>query len=180
MRRWGKICLPVGNLLRSWLSETQGKVPSRSAQYFEAETNGGKPVFGEALAFFEVLETKQLLAVYHPVSNCQQVLKKWRYLVRQNRSVASFCHTQSSGNMVLWIKGLHFEETSRAKFTEWRRIWEGGWRYWRGNGRLKFCTTICEMVWWWFFSNLNSRVWKPCVFCTAEYMPYIFPVMFRS
>jgi len=60
------------------LSETQGKVPSRSAQYFEAETSGGKPVFGEALTFFEVLETKQLLAVYHPVSNCQQVLKKWR------------------------------------------------------------------------------------------------------
>lgn len=78
MRRWGKIRLPGGNLLRSQLSETRGKVPQRSARYFEAETSDGKPVFGEALAFFELLETKQLVAVYHPVSNCQQVLKTWR------------------------------------------------------------------------------------------------------
>ena len=65
-------------MLRSQLSETRGKVPQRSARYFEAETSDGKPVFGEALAFFELLETKQLVAVYHPVSNCQQVLKTWR------------------------------------------------------------------------------------------------------
>ena len=35
-------------------------------------------MFGEALAFFEVLETKWLLVIYYPVNNCQQVLKKWR------------------------------------------------------------------------------------------------------
>jgi hypothetical protein len=36
------------------------------------------PVFGEALAFFELLEKKQLLVVYNPLIQCQQVLKKWR------------------------------------------------------------------------------------------------------
>jgi hypothetical protein len=79
MHRWGKIRLPGGNVLRSRLSETRGKPPSRSARYFEAQgsSNSG-PVFGEALAFFEVKETKQLLVVYHPLGNCNQVLKKWR------------------------------------------------------------------------------------------------------
>ena len=78
IERWGKICLPGGTLLRSQLSEMRGKHPSRSARYFEADSRNGKPVFGEALAFFQVLETKQLLAVYHPVGDCKQVLKKWR------------------------------------------------------------------------------------------------------
>ena len=36
------------------------------------------PVFGEAMAFFELLEKKQLLVVYNPLIQCQQVLKKWR------------------------------------------------------------------------------------------------------
>src|ERR1700728_3279433 len=79
IRRWGKIRLSEKSLLRSRLSETQGKAPSRSARYFEAERRGdGKPTFGEALAFIEVQKTKQLLVVYSPVINCQQVLKKWR------------------------------------------------------------------------------------------------------
>jgi len=79
IRRWGKIRLPKGILLRSRLSETRGKMPSRSARYFEAQRDGDtKPVFGEALAFFEVLETKQLLVIYYPVNNCHQMLKKWR------------------------------------------------------------------------------------------------------
>src|ERR1700728_1698587 len=68
IRRWGKICLPNGILLGSRISETRGEIPSRSARYFEAQEDGGKPVFGEALAFFEVLGGKKLLAVYHPVS----------------------------------------------------------------------------------------------------------------
>ena len=79
IRRWGKIRLPSGSLLRSQLSETRGKTPSRSARYFEAHGSGdGKPTFGEALAFFEVQKTKQLLVVYLPVIKCEQVLKKWR------------------------------------------------------------------------------------------------------
>ena len=61
------------------MSETRGKVPSRSARYFEAQRSGDtKPVFGEALAFFEKPETGQLVVIYYPLSNCEQVLKKWR------------------------------------------------------------------------------------------------------
>ena len=79
IRRWGKIRLSAKSLLRSRLSETRGRAPSRSARYFEAERGGdGKPIFGEALAFFEVQKTKELLVVYSPVINCEQVLKKWR------------------------------------------------------------------------------------------------------
>jgi len=37
-----------------------------------------EPVFGEALGFFEVVETQQLLVVYHPLVQLQQVFKKWR------------------------------------------------------------------------------------------------------
>ena len=79
IRQWGKIRLSEKNLLRSQLNETRGKAPSWSARYFEGERRGdGRPTFGEALAFIEVQKTKQLLVVYSPVINCQQVLKKWR------------------------------------------------------------------------------------------------------
>ena len=33
---------------------------------------------GEALGFFEVVKTQQLLVVYHPLVQLQQVFKKWR------------------------------------------------------------------------------------------------------
>jgi len=36
------------------------------------------PVFGEALAFFELLGKKQLLVVYNSLIQCNQVLNKWR------------------------------------------------------------------------------------------------------
>jgi hypothetical protein len=35
-------------------------------------------LFGEALAFYELSKSKQLLVVYNPLYKCQQVLKKWR------------------------------------------------------------------------------------------------------
>jgi hypothetical protein len=79
VHRWGKVRIPDGKLLRSRSNETRGKAPSRSARYFEAEnSNGLMPVFGEALAFFELLDKNQLLVVYNPLNQCQQVLKKWR------------------------------------------------------------------------------------------------------
>jgi len=63
----------------SCLSETNGHHPSRSAQYVEAQKDGlAEPVFGEALAFFEVVETHQLLVVYHAVGDCHQTLRRWR------------------------------------------------------------------------------------------------------
>ena len=77
--RWGKFRLQMGHVLRSRLSETRGKCPPRSARYFEAYNhNSGEIVFGEALAFFEVQETNDVLVVYHQLSGCEQVLQKWR------------------------------------------------------------------------------------------------------
>ena len=79
VQRWGKFRLSDGNLLRSRLGETQAKPPSRSARYFEAQTDGaGTPVFGEAIAFFEVIGAKQCLLVYCPLHKCQKVLTTWR------------------------------------------------------------------------------------------------------
>ena len=79
LRRWGKVGLPGGAVLRSRLSETNGHHPSRSARYFEAQKDGlAEPVFGEALAFFEVEETHQLLVVYYAVGDCHQILRRWR------------------------------------------------------------------------------------------------------
>lgn len=79
LRRWGKLCIPGGAVLRSRLSETQGNYPSRSARYFEARKNDvAAPIFGEALAFFEVVEIQQVLVLYHSVSKMQQVLRRWR------------------------------------------------------------------------------------------------------
>lgn len=61
------------------MSETRGKCPPRSARYFEAYNhNSGEIVFGEALAFFEVQETNDVLVVYQQLSGCEQVLQKWR------------------------------------------------------------------------------------------------------
>ena len=37
-----------------------------------------EPVFWEALAFFEVVETQQLLVVYYAVGGCHQILRRWR------------------------------------------------------------------------------------------------------
>lgn len=77
VRRWGKVRLAGGSVIRSCLSETQGKTPDRSACYFEAQVEGSQPVFGQAIVFFEVLETKQQLVVYHPVINLHLSLKRW-------------------------------------------------------------------------------------------------------
>ena len=81
LKRWGKVRLLDGTPLRCRLSEHQGHKPSRSAQYFESEeiVNGmPQPVFGEALAFFEVIETAQLLVVYNPLVNLTPLLGIWR------------------------------------------------------------------------------------------------------
>ena len=76
LRRWGKVQLPGGIVLRSRLSETQGKSPTRSARYFEAQL--GNTIFGEALAFFEVGTIAQLIMVYCPLVGVHQVLNVYR------------------------------------------------------------------------------------------------------
>lgn len=66
-------------MLRSKLGEGQRTPPSRSAHYFEAHVPGTTtPIFGEALAFFEVVERHELLVIYHPFIALQPVLRCWR------------------------------------------------------------------------------------------------------
>jgi hypothetical protein len=78
LHRWGKFRLSGGSVLRSRLGETKGNHPTRSARYFEASKKDvPQPVFGEALAFFKVIETEQLLVVYRPL-NCRKVLTTWK------------------------------------------------------------------------------------------------------
>jgi hypothetical protein len=77
LHRWGKVRVPRGAVLRSQLSETRGKLPARVARYFEADVDG-KVIFGEALAFFEVVETHQFIMVYHPLVKVNKVLNVWR------------------------------------------------------------------------------------------------------
>jgi hypothetical protein len=79
VHRWEKISLEKGHVLRSRLGETKGKCPPRSARYFEAQKKDREePVFGEALAFYEIIEADELLMVYRPLRQCEQVLRRWR------------------------------------------------------------------------------------------------------
>jgi hypothetical protein len=79
VQRYGKFCLPGGTVLRSRLSENQGKPPERSAHYFQAEKGGSS--FGEALAFLEIIECSQQVVVYQPLEQVGKMLSaikgKW-------------------------------------------------------------------------------------------------------
>jgi hypothetical protein len=74
VERYGKFSLPIGHVLSSRLSEGQGKQPTRSSRHFVAKNTAGEVVFGEALAFFEVVQPSQKLVVYHPIVQVQQIL----------------------------------------------------------------------------------------------------------
>src|ERR1700721_120987 len=77
--RWGKIYLPNKQVLSSKLSETRGGIFKRSSRYFEVQRDEtSQPVFGEALAFYKVVATNDLLVVFHPLHNPQKILKRWR------------------------------------------------------------------------------------------------------
>ena len=79
LRRWGKVSLLGGITLRSLLIENQAG-STRHARYFEAyrKSETSQPIFGEALAFYEVVQTHDLLIVYHLLANAHQVLRRWR------------------------------------------------------------------------------------------------------
>jgi hypothetical protein len=88
LHRWGKIFLPGGTVLHSKIGECQKNIPSRSARYFESQINDTmQPIFGESLAFYEEAETHQLLVVYRPLRNTQQVLQRWRGYWSENIAV---------------------------------------------------------------------------------------------
>ena len=77
LRRWGKVSLPKGTTLQSLLIENQAG-NTRSACYFKAyrEPETSQPIFGEALAFYQVAQTNDLLVVYHPLVDAHQVLRR--------------------------------------------------------------------------------------------------------
>jgi hypothetical protein len=77
LQRYGKCKIPGDITLRSRISE-QGGQASRSSRYFEASNlPGGKPIFGEALAFYFVPEHNCSLVVYHQLGNMKEVLGRW-------------------------------------------------------------------------------------------------------
>jgi hypothetical protein len=76
LQRYGKAYLASGTTVRSRLSESHGPA-GRSSRYFEAAVDGTntQPIVGEALAFFQITNTQQLIVAYHPLVHMQQVLK---------------------------------------------------------------------------------------------------------
>ena len=90
--RWGKVCL-TDKLIQSCLSDGTRFSNSaiRYSRWFEAsvnseETNGAPVIiFGEALAFYELLQkNNELLVVYHPIINQMKVLGMWRGTLGQD------------------------------------------------------------------------------------------------
>ena len=100
LQRWGKCPLPDNVTLTSQLFELSKKATSRSSRYFEAhllrkvlqsrdqsldqsidetelEVETTIPVFGEALAFYTVAETKNSLVAYHPLIKHQRLFGRW-------------------------------------------------------------------------------------------------------
>jgi hypothetical protein len=108
LRRWGKLHISDKVVLRSWLGETRGKPPTRSARYFEATAHGiSQPIFGEALAFYEVTETHKLLVVYHPIINLQQQLGRWKGNWSQNIEVLSASALRDKIGIWTWNENVH-------------------------------------------------------------------------
>ena len=93
-RRWGKCPLLNRVTLTSQLFECSKKATSRTSRYFEAQLPEGrprdqpidetelevekaKPIFGEALAFYSVVETGLSVVVYHPLIERQTFCGRW-------------------------------------------------------------------------------------------------------
>ncbi|EGO04533.1 hypothetical protein SERLA73DRAFT_149001 [Serpula lacrymans var. lacrymans S7.3] len=79
--KWGKMHVSKKNVLNTQMSELQGHPPSRSHRYFEGNDASVVPIFGEALAFYEIegLEgNTQQFVVYHPLLDVQCTLNVWR------------------------------------------------------------------------------------------------------
>ena len=88
------------------LSETRGKHPTCSSRYFEAVANGIL-IFGEALAFYEVQETHQLLVVYHPISNLQRLLRRWKGNWSNTIKVLPVAKLQDKIAIWTWKTNIH-------------------------------------------------------------------------
>jgi hypothetical protein len=78
-----------------------GGIFKRSSRYFEVQKDEtSQPIFGEALAFYEVAATNDLLVVYHPPHNPQKILKRWRGTWSDDIHVLEV--TQISGLVGIW------------------------------------------------------------------------------
>jgi Transposase family tnp2 len=76
LQRWGKFKLPTGSFLRSRLGESQGRIPERSASYFEGVDK--RVIFGEALAFYDLVDFGKTVVAYRPLSRIKTVLGVYR------------------------------------------------------------------------------------------------------
>ncbi|KZP09685.1 hypothetical protein FIBSPDRAFT_914023 [Athelia psychrophila] len=82
--QWGKVSFRNKSTLNSRLSEMRSEVAGRSTRFFELHNihDNSIPSFGEALAFYTVASVpdteEELLVVYHPVTEVQQVLRRWQ------------------------------------------------------------------------------------------------------
>ncbi|KIL54155.1 hypothetical protein M378DRAFT_93047 [Amanita muscaria Koide BX008] len=78
IERWGKCNLHNDRVLTSTLSEAIGN-QSRSRCHFEAHMDGvSQPIFGKALAFFVITQSRKHLVVYHKLVKVQRTLNVWR------------------------------------------------------------------------------------------------------
>jgi hypothetical protein len=78
--RYGKYQFSGGHVLNSRLSETQGRHPQRLSCYFEG-TRDEVVVFGEALAFYHIVEHSESVVVCRPLHDLSKILNclmgKW-------------------------------------------------------------------------------------------------------
>ncbi|KAI0037490.1 hypothetical protein FA95DRAFT_1506916 [Auriscalpium vulgare] len=80
LQQWAKHVLPNKHTLTSELFESLSTLSNiRSSKFFEATEEGSTiPIFGRAVAFFEVLETAQKLVVFYPMINLKQSFNRWK------------------------------------------------------------------------------------------------------
>ncbi|KAJ8514956.1 hypothetical protein ONZ45_g7563 [Pleurotus djamor] len=76
LSRWGKLQLANGNTLQSQMRESTVKNLTRSSRYFEGIVDG-RSVFGEAIVFYLVRSTKQILVVCREIKKVELVMDIW-------------------------------------------------------------------------------------------------------
>ncbi len=113
VERWGKCNLSNGTVLSSALSESMGS-NKRSQCHFEAHIKGAKkPIFGKALAFFSIGQTKECLAVYHKLDKIQKTLNVWRgtwcneYEVMDVSNISNLIGIWTYNNNVTYVLRKH-------------------------------------------------------------------------
>ncbi|KAI0050435.1 hypothetical protein FA95DRAFT_1487309 [Auriscalpium vulgare] len=80
LQQWAKYVLPNKHTLTSELFESLSTNSNiRSSKYFEAKKEGSTtPIFGRAVAFFEVHGTAHKLVVFYPIINLKKSFNRWK------------------------------------------------------------------------------------------------------